>query len=223
MEGRSLNQPGLPLILASASPRRAELMRAHGYDFSVVVPPYGEPDEVDGRLHPAEWAEALSYFKARSVTQSRIEGVVIGADTIAALEGRCIGKPANREDARRIITALAGTTHDVITGVTVVVAGTAQRLIRHERTSVAMRAMTDGQIEAYLATGAWAGKAGAYGIQDHGDAFIESISGSFTNVVGLPMELLARMLADFGITAADGAADDATIGRSEDQPSISES
>ena len=83
--------------------------------------------------------------------------------------------------------------------------------------------MSDRQIEAYLATGAWAGKAGAYGIQDHGDAFIESISGGFTNVVGLPMELLARMLADFGVTAADGNTGEPTITQDEDQPSIRES
>ena len=229
MEGKSLSKPMPQLILASASPRRAELMRAHGYAFTVAVPPYSEPDEVNGRLHPAAWAEALSYFKARSVSQNLTEGIVVGADTVAALDERCIGKPDDQEDARRIITALAGTTHDVITGVTLVCAATGRRAIRHERTSVTMRPMSDGQIEAYLATGAWEGKAGAYGIQDHGDAFIESISGGFTNVVGLPMEMLAEMLADFGIAAPDGVtaphggAGEPAIARNEDQASIKES
>lgn len=208
------------LILASASPRRAELLRAHGYAFTVVHPPYGEPEEVAGRLHPAAWAEALSYFKARSISQTRDTGVVLGADTIASLDGRCIGKPTDAGDARRIIASLAGTTHEVITGVTVVCAATGRRIIRHERTSVTMRPMSEGQIDAYLDTGAWEGKAGAYGIQDHGDAFIESISGSFTNVVGLPMERIAAMLVEFGIAASAPTAGATQRG---DQPAISES
>ncbi len=112
------------------------------------------------------------------------------------------GKPLDRDDARTILSNLSGTTHRVITAVTLLDATTGRRLIRHDSTAVTMKPLSDNQLEAYLDTGAWAGKAGAYGIQDRGDAFVESIDGSFTNVVGLPMELLGRMLADWGIQSA---------------------
>ncbi|MEK7732222.1 MAG: Maf family protein, partial [Planctomycetota bacterium] len=129
------------------------------------------------------------------------DGWVLAADTIAALGGRVFGKPADRDDARRILKSLSGTTHQVITGVTLLDASSGVRLIRHDSTNVIMRRLTDSEIEDYLDSGAWEGKAGAYGIQDKGDAFVERIEGSFTNVVGLPMELVARMLDEFARNA----------------------
>jgi len=186
---------GVKLILASASPRRAELLREHGYEFSVFQPPLPEPSYE--HLAPAQLAEALSFFKASSVAEHLDQGWVLGADTVAALGEEVFGKPADRRDAERILRALAGTTHEVITGVTLLDAASDRRLMRHDVTAVAMRALSDAQLTAYLDSNEWAGKAGAYGIQDRGDEFVSRIEGSFTNVVGLPMELLADMLRSF--------------------------
>ena len=188
-----------PLILASASPRRAGLLREYGYEFDIVVAPVEEPERLADATAPTELAEALSYFKARAVADGLERGVVLGADTVAALGEIIFGKPNDVEDARRILQSLAGTLHDVITGVTLLDAESGKREIRHARTGVVMKPLSDEQLNDYLATGAWQGKAGAYGIQDYGDAFVERIEGSFTNVVGLPMELVTSMLDEWGV------------------------
>ena len=187
------------LILASASPRRISLMCEHGYAVEVIKPPLEEPAALHPNLTPAEQAEALSYFKAESAATVVTDGVILAGDTIVSLDDRIFGKPANRNDARAILSALAGTTHHVITGVTLLNASNSERLIRHDTTAVIMRPISADELEAYLDTGAWSGKAGAYGIQDRGDAFIERIDGSFTNVVGFPMELVGHMLSKWGI------------------------
>ena len=186
------------LTLASASPRRAELMRQAGYTFEIVTPPLTEPDEMGHDVPPESQAEAWSYFKARSVAKAMETGWIIGADTIVALDGAVFGKPADVDDARRILGTLAGTRHRVITGVTLLDAGTGERLISHDVTTVTMRPLSGEALDQYLASEAWTGKAGAYGIQDKGDAFIERIDGSFTNVVGLPMDLLSTLLQKWG-------------------------
>ena len=188
-----------PFILASASPRRAALLREYDYEFDIVVAPLKEPERLADATTPAELAEALSYFKARAVADGFQRGVVLGADTVAALGGTIFGKPTGVEDARRILQSLSGTRHEVITGVTLLDAATGKREIRHTRTGVVMKSLSEKELSDYLATGAWQGKAGAYGIQDYGDAFVERIDGSFTNVVGLPMELVTSMLDQWGI------------------------
>lgn len=187
------------LILASGSPRRISLMREYGYTVEVIRPPIEEPATLPKDLAPSQQAEALSYFKAQSVVPRVKDGWIIAGDTVVSLNGRVFGKPADRDDARGILSTLAGTTHDVITGVTLLNAATGKRYIDHDATAVTMRPMREAQLEAYLDTDAWVGKAGAYGIQDRGDAFIERIDGSFTNVVGFPMELIGRMLSRSGI------------------------
>lgn len=186
------------LILASGSPRRAELMREHGYDIEIMVPDVDESVAIDSSLSPAEHAMALSYFKARNVTENVSKGWVIGGDTIASLDGCVFGKPADRSDAKKILTTLLGTTHEVITGVTLLNASNQNRLVQHDTTRVTMKSVSDEKIEQYLDTNAWKGKAGAYGIQDHGDEFVEKIEGSFSNVVGFPMELISQMLTQWG-------------------------
>lgn len=186
------------LVLASASPRRAALMREYGYEFEVTTPPLEEPAFLPGNPAPAQQAEALAYFKARS-TAERVQGaVILAADTLVALGERVFGKPTDRAHARRILQMLSGTTHDVITGVAILDTTTGDRIIRHDSTAVTMNSLTDTQLEDYLDTGAWKGKAGAYGIQDHGDEFVVRVSGSFTNVVGLPMELVSDLLGTLG-------------------------
>jgi len=186
------------VILASGSPRRAELMREYGYDFEVMVPTVDESAMVDSSIPPAQLAMALSYFKARNVMENVSEGWIIGGDTIASLDGCVFGKPVDRSDAKKILTTLLGTTHEVITGVTLLDASSQNRLVQHDTTRVTMNSISQEKIEQYLDTNAWQGKAGAYGIQDHGDEFVEKIEGSFSNVVGFPMELIGYMLTRWG-------------------------
>lgn len=185
------------LILASASPRRAELLRDAGYPVRVVVPPYDEPVDPRGDESPIDFARRLALEKAESVRSVVEQGIILGGDTIGVLSGRIFGKPVDRDDARRIITSLAGTTHEVITALALVDAASGRSLADHDVTHVTMKRLTDGEVEAYLDSGAWRGKAGAYGIQDEGDRFVSRIAGSFSNVVGLPLELLERMLQRF--------------------------
>lgn len=185
------------LTLASASPRRASLLRDAGYEVTIVPPPHEEPQRRPAQVAPAQWAEALSYYKARSVACGCTSGLVLGGDTVAAIGNEIFGKPRDRHQAREILGRLCEAPHDVITGLTLIDAATGARVIRHDTTTVHMRPMTEAELEAYLDSEAWIGKAGAYGIQDHGDQFVERIDGSFSNVVGLPIELLSSMLEEF--------------------------
>jgi septum formation protein len=190
-----------PLVLASASPRRAQLLREANYRFEAVVPPLHEPEWVHPHVAPTLHAESLAYFKARSVAPSHANDTILAADTIAVIQGEIIGKPLDRDDACRILHRLSGTTHSVITGVVLFQPTTGRRLLQHGISTVGVRVLDAAAIQAYLDTGAWEGKAGAYGIQDQDDPFVEKVSGSFTNVVGLPMELLARMFEHWVLEA----------------------
>ena len=169
-------------------------MREHGYVFEVIAPD-DEPAHLFEHLPPAELAEALSLHKAKSVASKLSSGLVLGGDTVAAVGDRVIGKPADRDDARSILRTLSGTTHRVITGVTLLDAATGACETVHDVTAVTMRHISDDEIERYLDSGEWQGKAGAYGVQDRGDEFVTRLDGSFTNVVGFPMELIRRMLS----------------------------
>lgn len=190
------------LILASASPRRRELLESAGYRIRVLPSPIPEPEELEGVATPVELAEGLSRFKAEHVARFVESGVLLAGDTVVAIDRTLYGKPTDRADARRIIEALAGTTHDVITGVTLLDVASGRTQTSHDATRVKMRPLSGKEIETYLDTGAWEGKAGAYGIQDHGDDFVTALEGSFTNVVGLPMELVERILSEWGIKPA---------------------
>lgn len=187
------------LVLASNSPRRRDLLREAGYRFDVRPPPVDDRDVPRG-VSPAACVESLAYLKAMAaVAAGGIEsGLVLGADTAVVLAGRLIGKPADEADARRILAALSGSRHEVLTGLALVEPATGRRLLAHEVTAVRMRVMTAAEIEAYVASGEAMGKAGAYAIQETGDLYVESIDGSLTNVVGLPMQLLERMLKAAG-------------------------
>lgn len=182
-----------PLVLASQSPRRRQLLEEAGYRFEISEPTMPEPDWLHPHLGPAMHAESLAYFKARSIAGTNADKTILAADTIAVVEGRVIGKPADREDARHILQQLSGQTHSVITGVVLLHPASERRMLKHNITTVCFRPLTEEMIEAYLRTGKWEGKAGAYGIQDQNDPFVSSFNGSFTNVVGLPMEMLAQM------------------------------
>lgn len=194
--------PGGRLILASASPRRRELLAELGVCCDVVPCPLPEPAAKPSAVAARPWAEAVAYFKARVIAERFPEALVLGADTIVVCAGQVLGKPRDRADAERMLRLQAGVVSEVITGVALVrLAAPAVRVLDSAVTRVWMR---DDAVERarYLDSGAWEGKAGAYGIQDVGDRLIERIDGSFSNVVGLPVELLAECLR--GVAAAGG-------------------
>lgn len=191
------------LILASASPRRSALLAEGGYAFDVRPAEVREdlPAESD---RPAEEAERLALAKALAAAEGGERGRwVLGADTVVVLGRQVLGKPAHAADAKRILRSLSGTRHAVITGVALVQCGTGRRLVRHATTWVRMRRISEEEIRRYVATGSSHGKAGAYAVQEGADRYVEEMDGSFTNVVGLPMELLAEMLTEIGWKGAD--------------------
>ena len=185
-----------PIILASSSPRRRQLLADGGYVFSVHAPTIDEPDGAFHGLSPSQQAEALAYFKARTISTPRREGLVLGADTIVAVGGAVLGKPDDEPDARRMLGLLSGTRHQVVTGLALLDVARSRRLIASDVTHVRMKPLSPNDIDAYIATLEWQGKAGAYAIQETADRYIESIEGSWSNIVGLPMELLANMLQE---------------------------
>lgn len=193
------------IILASASPRRRELLERMGIvDFQIIVSDADESLE-DG-LPPAEQVERLSRLKADAVAAevSDPDAVIIAADTVVALDGMILGKPADEEDAFRMLSALSGVCHHVYTGVTVIQGD--KTLTRHEATSVVFRSLEPEEVELYISTGECMDKAGAYGIQGYGALLVEGINGDYYNVMGLPVVCLAEMLKAFGINCLKLAA-----------------
>ena len=187
----------MEIILASGSPRRRELLERMGVrEFTVMSPDADE--SLEEGLPPAEQVERLSRRKAEAVAaQAGADTLIIAADTVVALDGAILGKPADEEEAFRMLSALSGVRHQVYTGVTVTRNG--KTLTRHEVTSVDFRALEAEEVELYIATGECMDKAGAYGIQGYGALLIEGINGDYYNVVGLPVVCLARMLKEFGV------------------------
>ena len=180
------------LILASTSPRRQKLLKQLGRPFRIIPPtadetlPYG--------LSPTQASEELAVRKAESVAKALRAGLVIGADTIVALGDRVIGKPTDCRHAIEILEQLCGQTQSVITGICLLDVETGRRRVASEVTQVTMRPTGRAEIEAYVDSGEGMGKAGAYAIQETGDRFVERVQGSLSNVVGLPLELLGRLL-----------------------------
>lgn len=185
------------IILASGSPRRRELLERMGIkEFDIITPDVDE--SVDKTLPPAGQVELLSRRKADAVAaEVPLDALIIAADTVVAMDGIVLGKPADEEDAFRMLSALSGVRHHVFTGVTVRMG--AQVLTRHEVTSVDFRPLEPEEVEEYIATGECMDKAGAYGIQGYGCLLVERIAGDYYNVMGLPVALLAQMLKHFGI------------------------
>lgn len=185
------------IILASASPRREALLQALWVEHRVI------PSLVDeaGPLHGTTVgrAEALALRKATEVATRVREGLVLGADTIVECDGRLLGKPKDRDEARGFLRLLSGRSHLVVTGLALVQASDARTEVGHEVTEVRMRALTDEEIDAYVQTDEPFDKAGGYAIQGVAEDFIEGIKGSFTNVVGLPLGRLCTLLLRFGI------------------------
>ena len=188
------------IVLPSRSPRRRQLLEQMGLrDFRIVC---SDADETASPgLTPPALVEALSARKAAAVQHAAAAGdLIIAADTVVALDGRVLGKPADGPDAFAMLSALSGRRHQVYTGLTVVCG--AQRLTEHEVTAVTFRSLSSAEICAYIATGEPMDKAGAYGIQGRGALFVEGIEGDYYNVMGLPVCRLGRILARLGVDCA---------------------
>ena len=186
-----------PLVLASGSPRRRQLLSEAGYSFTVVPPDESaEVGEIENES-PTEPVARLALQKARDVALRIERGLVIGCDTVAVCGGQILGKPADREDARRMLELLRGRKHHVYSGLCLWPRPGEAPRIEIDVTTLVMDPIADVDLDAYLLTGGWEGKAGAFGYQDGLD-WVHIVAGSESNVVGLPMELLARMIADCG-------------------------
>ena len=208
-------QPLLPIVLASASPRRRDLLTAAGLRFELQPADVDESLPEDIAPDAAAWmlAERKALFIAGLREHEHAPVHVIGADTIVAVDGptgpRLLGKPADRAEAAEMLAALSGTTHSVWTGVSVVrtgalAPGAPRARTGVERTLVTMRALTPAEIRGYVDLGEWEGKAGGYAIQESADAFVTGLEeGGFDNVVGLPVALTLELLAR---SASDGPA-----------------
>ena len=182
------------LVLASASPRRAQILRALGVSFRVVVS--GAEETLVAGEDAAAAAERLAREKAAAVARSE-PPPILGADTLVVCDGRILGKPDSPEEARRMLQLLSGRTHEVVTGLCLVApSGTRSGV---ERTAVTFAPMSAAEIDAYVATGEPMDKAGAYHVDGRGALFVASVAGSPSNVAGLPVPLFRRLVREAGL------------------------
>ncbi len=186
------------IILASSSPRRRELLNQAGIPFTVMP---ADVDEENAELSgmPEQKAEQLAYMKAAAVAEKTGKGLILGADTIVVCAGEVFGKPADRADARRMLSALNGRVHQVITGIALLDAAKGTARIGHEVTRVRFSQLLPEEIEAYINSREPFGKAGSYAVQGSGALMVEGIDGCYSNVVGLPLRKLYMMLKEFGV------------------------
>ena len=195
MDSRGVKKP---IILASNSPRRREMLKQIGLDFVV------DPADVDEVVLPGEepgaYAVRVARDKAQVAARKAGGGIVIAADTIVVLGDRILGKPVDASDAMRMLNLLSGREHRVITGLVLLDASSGRSLARMSITRVWFRSLSVGEIRSYAASGEPLDKAGAYGIQEKGALLVQKIDGCYFNVVGLPLSLLGEMLSEFGIS-----------------------
>jgi septum formation protein len=192
-------------ILASASPRRRQLLADAGFRFDVIAASDAAEDGIRTGETPEQYVARLARQKAGEVARLIQRGeiafadaehrpaVVIGCDTVAVCHGEILGKPQDIDDARRMLRLLGGNRHEALSGLCLINAGTGETFVEVDRTILYMHTMTDESLETYLASCRWEGKAGAFGYQDS-VAWLEIVEGSESNVVGLPLELLRKMI-----------------------------
>ena len=185
------------IILASASPRRREILGLTGLKFSVDVSEYEEDMELG--LKPHQLARFLSSEKAKTIAAKYPNALVIAADTFIVFREKLLGKPHTEEEASRMLVLLNGRSHSVITGFTIIDTKTKKKLSRSVETKVYFRKMTEQEIESYVRTGEPLDKAGAYAIQGIGAVIVRKIEGDYLNVVGLPLNSLIEALKKFGV------------------------
>lgn len=191
------------LILASASPRRKEILEKLGVSFQVQVSAVDE--NICGNLSPDEVVQVLANMKAKAVAEQTCtsSAIVMGADTLVAINKQVLGKPSDTEEAKTMLSMLQGKTHQVYTGISLLKleSGKVQKeLTRCSVTNVTMRALSPQKVNSYVHTEEPMDKAGSYGIQGRGSLLIEKVNGCYFNVVGLPVSLLDRMLEEWGVS-----------------------
>jgi septum formation protein len=184
--------PAPPLLLASTSPQRRVILEQLGIPFDMIAPRYEENDPP--KADAVELTKAHAQGKARSVADDAGDRPVLGVDTAVVLDGRLFGKAAGAEEAAEMLDALAGKTHLVVSGLCLLTPG--WELVDHVATRVTFRQLTPRDVAAYVASGEWEGRAGAYAIQGLGASLVTGIDGDYLNVVGLPAALLVRILAE---------------------------
>jgi len=184
------------IILASSSPRRAELLRTVGIEFEIAASQVQERPHTDEA--PADYITRLARAKAIGIARQREQGLVIGADTIVVLDGKILGKPADELEAGRMLRGLAGRWHAVMTGVALIDVATRQEVADFDKTLVRFGQMSEQEIEWYIKSGEPMDKAGGYGIQGLAGLFVEEIAGNYFNVVGLPLPLVYRLARRLG-------------------------
>jgi septum formation protein len=185
------------IILASASPRRKELLEKIGLKFEVEPSDY--PEDMRSGLSPDELARVISLEKARAVARKHKNSIVIAADTFIVFRGKIMGKPGTEAEARKMLMRLRGKPHSVITGFTILDVDDDKVLTKSVETVVHIKNLTPEEIEAYVKSGEPLDKAGAYAIQGLGSVIVERIEGDYFNVIGLPLSALAECLEEFGI------------------------
>lgn len=180
------------IVLASSSPRRAEILTAAGWPFEIRVAGVDESIGVDE--DPVSYVRRLAFAKAQTVASTLERGVVLGADTTVVVDGETLVQPEDDEDARRMLRLLSGKWHEVLTGVVLIKVNADFSLADMERTQVRFAEMSTAEIDWYVSTGEPKGKAGAYGVQGRAALFIEEIQGDYFNVVGLPIRLVYELM-----------------------------
>jgi septum formation protein len=194
-------QQSFRLTLGSSSPARRYLLEREGYEFTVLPANIDEPTHA-GYPSPRHLVEHVAWLKGAAVAPQVDHGIVIAADTVAWLDGRVLAKPNDEADARRILTFLGGRVHELWTGVCLWRRPDNLQLAWQERTLVHFKALSPAEMDAYLQSRDWENNAGGYAIKEDGDPYITTVEGSLTNVIGLPMESLKRLLPGF---ASQGA------------------
>lgn len=184
-------------ILASASPRRADILRSLGLDFEAIAPRIVE-EQLDGEA-PADFVTRAARAKVAAVASGVGSGIVIGADTVVVIDGRPLGKPADEAEAREMLRTLSGRWHAVMTGLALRDAAAGREVSESEKTLVRFRDLEEAEIDAYVASREPMDKAGSYAIQGRGMLFVEEIAGNYHNVVGLPSNLLRRLAQKLGV------------------------
>ena len=190
-----------PLVLASSSPRRTEILTAVGWPFE-AQPAHIDETRLEGES-PEDFVSRLAREKAERVASTRLFGLVLGADTTVVVDGHVLEKPRDEEDARRMLRLMSERRHEVLTGVALVSAESGRVAAGLERTRVRFAAMTDEEIAWHVETGSVLDKAGAYAIQGRAALFIEGIEGDYWNVVGLPVRLVYKLARGFDVGSAE--------------------
>ena len=206
----------MKIILASASPRRKEMLEKLGIPFTIIVSSKDEKNHQDhGFRGFRELAMENARIKAENVAESILKKndnnkemsnepvLIIGADTIVVIDNVLLPKPADKEDAKRMITMLSGKTHKVITGITIIRLPDGKIIEDYEETKVIFRSLQPEDVEKYISTGEYSDKAGAYGIQGYGVFLVDSIEGDYNNVVGLPLMKLYKTFRHFDVDLMD--------------------